>query len=397
MKLFILSWLLVLGLATHSKADPLKGDLNTNGLTLRDIQQEWDEAETTFNKTSTALPQTPEGDRKRNELWKGWNSRQTDLAMKAVDLARSNPDSSSAFEALEWVMMQVRYNAPTGPACMQLLAEHHSGNPDIAKLIALLAYYVPHRKSDSHAEAVALLQSVAEKNPDRTARGHAYLGLATSARSKFEDAEFLSSSDLEPLRRAALEAYKKVLSEYGDCRYLRTAGLRPPAPTFGEEVTPEIYELEHLVAGNQALEINGVDLDDAPLRLIDYRGKVVLLVFWASWCGPCMGDVPHEKELVSRFKRRPFVLLGVNGDGDKSSARRAVKDNEINWRSFWNGSGGPGGSIARDWNIRGWPTIYVIDHQGVIRYRQLRGKTLDGPLEELVKAAEMATAPEVRR
>lgn len=124
------------------------------------------------------------------------------------------------------------------------------------------------------------------------------------------------------------------------------------------------------------------------MKLSDGRGKVVLLVFWASWCGPCMEDVPHEKELAERFKGRPFVLIGVNGDHIQKAAVKAVGKNEIPWRSFWNGPDGSGGPIAAAWNVRGWPTVYVLDQQGTIRQKYLRGKALDEPLEKLVAAAE---------
>jgi thiol-disulfide isomerase/thioredoxin len=128
------------------------------------------------------------------------------------------------------------------------------------------------------------------------------------------------------------------------------------------------------------------------MRLSEQRGKVVLLVFWASWCGPCMGDVPHEKALVEQFAGRPFVLVGVNGDADAGRGRAAEQRHAIPWRSFWDGEGGAEGPIASQWGVRAWPTIYVIDDQGAIRHNDLRGDALDAPLERLVEAAEAKAA-----
>ena len=63
---------------------------------------------------------------------------------------------------------------------------------------------------------------------------------------------------------------------------------------------------------------------------------------------------------------------------------------QIPWRSFWNGTDGPDGPIARAWNVQAWPTVYMIDHRGLIRHKNLHGSNLDGPLEKLIKEAETA-------
>lgn len=109
----------------------------------------------------------------------------------------------------------------------------------------------------------------------------------------------------------------------------------------------------------------------------------MLLVFWASWCGPCVGDIPHERELVERFAGRPFVVVGVNADESLEAAAEAVRKHAVPWRSFWNGKGGADGSIADAWNVRGWPTVYVLDHLGVIKHKDLRREDLDEPLAQV--------------
>ena len=91
---------------------------------------------------------------------------------------------------------------------------------------------------------------------------------------------------------------------------------------------------------------------------------------------------PHERSLAARMKDQPFVLLGVNSDS-KDQVKAALQRENITWRSFWDG-GNTGGPIASQYQVRSWPTIYVIDHQGVIRYKNVRGKELDQAVEELV-------------
>jgi thiol-disulfide isomerase/thioredoxin len=139
--------------------------------------------------------------------------------------------------------------------------------------------------------------------------------------------------------------------------------------------------------GKTAPEISGVDLDDQPMQLSDYRGKVVVLKFWASWCGPCMGMVPHDKALAQRLARKPFVLLGVDSDEDRAHVKKVLEEKGIHWRSWWDG-GSKAGPIARQWNVSGlwgWPTIYILDGQGVIRYKYLRGQAMDDAVDHLLK------------
>jgi len=97
---------------------------------------------------------------------------------------------------------------------------------------------------------------------------------------------------------------------------------------------------------------------------------------------------PHERSLVTRMKDRPFVLLGVNSDRDREKIKQVCKDKGLAWRSWWCGTEGVGGAIPRRWNVSGWPTIYVIDHRGVIRARNVRGAQLDKWLDQLVEEAE---------
>ena len=77
---------------------------------------------------------------------------------------------------------------------------------------------------------------------------------------------------------------------------------------------------------------------------------------------------PHERSLVKRLEGKPFVLLGVNSDHDKKELKKAMEENQITWRSWWDG-GRTGGPIASQWNVQGWPTLYVVDHRGVIRHK----------------------------
>ena len=95
---------------------------------------------------------------------------------------------------------------------------------------------------------------------------------------------------------------------------------------------------------------------------------------------------PHERSLVQRLNGKPFVLLGVNSD-PKGRLKQVIKREKMTWRSWWDG-GGTDGPIARKWNVHGWPTIYVFDHQGVIRFKGPREQELDKAVDSLLKELE---------
>jgi hypothetical protein len=105
---------------------------------------------------------------------------------------------------------------------------------------------------------------------------------------------------------------------------------------------------------------------------------------------------PHERSLVKRLEGRPFALLGINSDSDREQLKKVLEKEQITWRSFWDG-GGTGGPIATRWNVHAWPTIYVLDAKGVIRYRDVREEPLDRAVDALLKEIEAPESPKRRR
>ena len=98
---------------------------------------------------------------------------------------------------------------------------------------------------------------------------------------------------------------------------------------------------------------------------------------------------PHERSLVAKFADQPFALVGVNSDQDREGLKKVLADEHITWRSFWNGGSTEGG-IAGQWNVNSWPTIYVMDAKGVIRFKNVRGEELEKALETLLAEANAA-------
>jgi len=101
----------------------------------------------------------------------------------------------------------------------------------------------------------------------------------------------------------------------------------------------------------------------------------------------------HERSLVKKMTDKPFALVGVNSDNDLAALKPVLEEEKITWRSFWNGKDGTGGPISQEWNVHGWPTLYIIDHKGVIRHKYVGSPgddKLDAAIEKLVAEAEKA-------
>jgi len=134
--------------------------------------------------------------------------------------------------------------------------------------------------------------------------------------------------------------------------------------------------------GALAPEIAGKDLDGVAFQLSDYRGKVLLLDFWGDWSPACRAMYAHTRALVEQYDEAPFAVVGVNGDRDP----RELAAQDIRWRSFWDGPEGRPGPIAEAWDVRSWPTLFLIDAKGVIRskFMGVNEGALDSAIEELL-------------
>ena len=126
---------------------------------------------------------------------------------------------------------------------------------------------------------------------------------------------------------------------------------------------------------------SAVDLDGKPISLADYRGKVVLLDFWAVWCGPCIGEIPRIKAVYEKYHNKGFEVIGVSFDEDAAVLREFIKEKEVPWRQILDGEGF-GGTFAKRYGIRGIPAPFLIDREGQVISVKARGSLLD----ELVAA-----------
>ena len=155
------------------------------------------------------------------------------------------------------------------------------------------------------------------------------------------------------------------------------------------------HVVETLTVGKVAPDIIGRDLNGTEFRLSDYRGKVVALVFFGEWCGICRTQYPYERLLLELYKNWPFAVLGVDSDADRDATRKAMSDRGLDYRAWWDGylENNTSGPIATDWDVSGWPTIYLIDANGVIRFVDLRQEDLLKGVRQLLTAQTQNASP----
>lgn len=165
-------------------------------------------------------------------------------------------------------------------------------------------------------------------------------------------------------------------------------GLAAKHPAHAEYLKSLATGIASRRIGKMAPEIAGKDLDGVEFRLSDYRGKVIALYFSGDWCGPCRGEYPYQRLMLELYKDQPFAILSVNSD-TLDVAKKAKADKNLHYRSWWDGNQKETtkGPIATAWNVTGWPTIYLLDHTGTIRFVNLRAEDVLKGVKQLLREA----------
>ena len=142
------------------------------------------------------------------------------------------------------------------------------------------------------------------------------------------------------------------------------------------------YQLSPLTKPVDAPNFKLEDMDEYEYDFSEYRGKVVLLNFWATWCPPCKREMPSMERLYQKHKGKDFTVLAINQmeDGDKVFAFTGTLDTQLTFNILLDTKS----SVAQNYDVRGLPTTYLIDKKGKIRYRAVGGREFDHPEVEKI-------------
>ncbi|MXV77349.1 redoxin domain-containing protein [Candidatus Poribacteria bacterium] len=132
--------------------------------------------------------------------------------------------------------------------------------------------------------------------------------------------------------------------------------------------------------GKPALDFKVTDLNGEALSLEKYRGKIILLDFWATWCPPCIQEMPHLKQTYTKFKNQGFIIIGISADRGLDPLKSFVSEENITWPQHFDN----GGQIAKMYNLTHIPTTFLIDGKGIVQAVNLKGNALEAAVAQLV-------------
>jgi peroxiredoxin len=153
-------------------------------------------------------------------------------------------------------------------------------------------------------------------------------------------------------------------------------------PVATERLNLEVTRLEAFMEGGEAPDFSQPTPEGPELSLSDLRGKVVLIDFWASWCGPCRRENPNVVKMYEKYKGDGFTVLGVSLDTDRARWLKAIEDDGLTWPHISDLQGWKN-SVAQLYGVRSIPHTVLVDQEGKIIARNLRGATLEARLGEI--------------
>ena len=225
---------------------------------------------------------------------------------------------------------------------------------------------------------------VAELNQAPEAKKAAYMAQYTTALAKLnaEVDKFITARKSSFVSLFVISVTMQATENVGDVE-TRFNLLDPSLKTSqaGKEIASYISYAKVGAVGTDALDFTQNDVTDKPVTLSSFKGKYVLVDFWASWCRPCRAENPNVVKIYNRFKNKNFTVLGVSLDQQKEAWLKAIEKDNLTWTHVsdlqqWNNA------VAQLYRVQSIPQNFLIDPKGKIVAKDLRGEDLEKKLCE---------------
>jgi thiol-disulfide isomerase/thioredoxin len=204
------------------------------------------------------------------------------------------------------------------------------------------------------------LGKVTAKDHEQAGFAHFYLAESYKAQGKYDLTE---------------AEYKLILAKFSDVNSQLTEVTKANLDGLATE--------RRLAVGGEPVAFNVTSSDGKTLTPAAYKGKVLLIDFWATWCGPCVAEMPNVKNIYAKFHPQGFEIVGISLDQSRDRLDQYIKSNQIAWPQYFDGKWW-NNDVAVRYGIKSIPTTILVDKAGKIRYKSVRGKQLENAVQQLL-------------
>ena len=319
-----------------------------------------------------------------NPRYREWKTGQRKIYGDAMPLIRCRHHANDDFEVLNLSFSSKVYRSSnlweynpeeiyeSVEETIATLAAGIQQHPDSANLVyypALVRLYIQVEREE---DAENLINQYKETLEPDDMRGNFVLGDMLEMMNRDEEMLqlFTKLEELSPENRSVFRKLAEIHGKLGNAELVNEYRIKadPALALLGKTVP----------------DFSATDLDGNPISLEQYRGKVVLLDFWAVWCGPCIAEMPTVIEVYNSYKDEGFDIIGISLDTDEDRLRDYLKENDIPWRQVFSGDGWKS-PVAQQYGIRAIPAPWLIDKDGTLITHQARGEKLERLVAEAVQ------------